>query len=442
MATDKKLTRSRLLASAGKGLGLMALLSRTVSSILERVQNATFAIEHLSPTEAASNEEYWNSIAREFAISRTDINLNSGWTSPSPRLVTEAFNRYKRQEDATAYTMWQLLEPQAETIRAGLADLFGCDADEIAITRNASESLQILLFGIDLRSSDEVIATTQDYPRMLTALRQRELREGPKLKFAKIPIAPADPDDIVRGIESAFTAKTRLILISHQINTTGQIMPVRKICEMARTRGIETIVDGAHSYGQLDFKRDDLQCDYFGSSLHKWLYAPKGAGILYVRRDKIPTVWPLMAAADKDRNDIRKFEEIGTHSSATRLSIGEALLFHHTIGAKRKEERLRYLSTYWMTRLARLDGVSFNTSLDPSQYCAIANFKVEGLDPEKIVEHLMSKYKIISTATVHEEFSGVRITPNIFTTLGELDRFCAAIESMVRKKKPTSRSAA
>jgi selenocysteine lyase/cysteine desulfurase len=149
-----------------------------------------------------------------------------------------------------------------------------------------------------------------------------------------------------------------------------------------------------------------------------------------------------MAAADKDRNDIRKFEEIGTHSSATRLSIGEALLFHHTIGAKRKEERLRYLSTYWMTRLARLDGVSFNTSLDPSQYCAIANFKVEGLDPEKIVEHLMSKYKIISTATVHEEFSGVRITPNIFTTLGELDRFCAAIESMVRKKKPTSRSAA
>jgi selenocysteine lyase/cysteine desulfurase len=209
---------------------------------------------------------------------------------------------------------------------------------------------------------------------------------------------------------------------------------------MARERGIETIVDGAHSYAQLDFKRDDLQCDYFGSSLHKWLYAPKGAGFLYVRKDKIRRVWALMASEDKNRHDIRKFEEIGTNSLATILSIGEALLFHEAIGAKRKEERLRYLTSYWMERLRPLSGIEFNTSFDPSQFCAIANFNVRGGDPEKITEHLMSKYKIIATPIIHDESPGIRITPNIFTTLRELDRFCGAIESMLKKGLSMSHS--
>ncbi len=353
-------------------------------------------------------------------------------------MVAEAFVRYKHQEDATASTMWQVLEPQAETIRAGLAELFGCDVDEIAITRNASESLQILLLGIDLRSGDEVIATSQDYPRMLTALRQRELREGPKLKLVKIPISPTNTDDIVTAIESAISPRTKLILISHMINITGQIMPVRKICDMARSRGIETVVDGAHSFAQIDFKRDDLQCDYFGSSLHKWLYTPKGAGLLYVRKEKIRNVWALMAAEDRQKHDIRKFEEIGTHSSATRLSIGEALLFHEAIGAKRKEERLRYLTGYWTDRLKGLRGIWFNTSLDPVQFCAIANFSIEGGDPTKITDHLMAKHKIIATPIIHDEFTGIRITPNIFTTLAELDRFCGVIESMVKNGLPGS----
>lgn len=432
MDTATKLSRGKLLASAGKGLGLMALLSPTVKSLYEFVQSAGRLVDHLSPDEAATNEEYWAMIAQAFAIDRRNLNLNSGWTSPSPKMVTEAFVRYKHQEDATASTMWQLLEPQAETIRAGLANLFGCDPDEIAITRNASESLQILLLGIDIRSGDEVIATTQDYPRMLTALRQRELREGPKLKLVKIPMAPASTDEIVAALESAITPKTKVILISHMINITGQIMPVRKICDMARQRGIETIVDGAHSFAQLDFKRDDLQCDYFGSSLHKWLYAPKGAGLLYVRKEKISNVWALMASEDKNKHDIRKFEEIGTHSSATRLSIGEALLFHEAVGPERKEARLRFLSSYWMEKLRPLAGIGFNTSFDPSQFCAIANFKIEGGDPQKITDHLMSKHKIIATPIIHDEFSGIRITPNIFTMLPELDRFCGAIESILK----------
>ena len=435
----RKLSAGKLLASAGEGLGLMALLSQTVASLLATVETAGSRVAELSPVDAARNEEYWGVIADAFGISRTTLNLNSGWTSPSPRMVTEAFDRYKRNEDATAYTMWQLLEPQAETIRAGLASMFGCEPDEIAITRNASESLQILLFGIDLRRGDEVLATTQDYPRMLTALRQREAREGPTLKLVRLPLAPENTDEIVNAVGKAITRRTKVILISHMINTTGQIVPVRKICQMARSRGIETIVDGAHSFAQLDFKRDELQCDYFGSSLHKWLYAPKGAGLLYVRKNKIQKVWPLMASVDKGKNDIRKFEEVGTHSSATRLSIGEALLFHEAIGAKRKEERLRYLTSYWMDRLSRLEGVSFNTSFEPAQYCAIANFKIDGMDPIKITEHLLAKHKIIATPIVHEEFSGIRITPNIFTKLKELDRFCDVMEVLIKKGRAKHR---
>ncbi len=436
MDNPAKLSRGRLLASAGKGLGLMAILSPSITLLYKNVRDAGLGVDHLSALETATNEEYWTEISKAFTISRSNLNLNSGWTSPSPRMVSEAYVRYKHQEDATSSTMWQMLEPQAETIRAGLAGLFGCEADEIAITRNASESLQILLLGLDVRSGDEVIATTQDYPRMLTALRQREMREGPRLKLVKIPLAPVSTDQIVSSIESAITPQTRLILISHMINITGQIMPVRKICDMARSRGIETVVDGAHSFAQLDFKREDLQCDYFGSSLHKWLYTPKGAGLLYVKKDRIQNVWPLMASEDRLKSDIRKFEEIGTHSSATRLAIGEALLFHEAIGPKRKEERLRYLSSYWMNRLKALPRITFNTSLDPEKFCAIANFSIEGGDVEKITEYLMAKHKIIATPIVHDEFTGIRVTPNIFTTIRELDRFCQVIEKMMQKPLP------
>lgn len=415
----------------------MALSSTAVASLFENIKAAGKAIDHLSPLEAAMNEDYWANIQQAFSVTRGIINLNNGGVSPSPRIVTEAFVRYTwQQEDATAYTMWQILEPQSETIRTGLAEMFGCDAEEIAITRNASESLEILLMGLDLRSGDEVLTTTQDYPRMITTLRQRELREGLKLNLIKIPLAPKNVDDIASAFERAITPRTKLILVSHQINLTGQIVPVRKVCEMARSKGIETIVDGAHSFAQFDFKRDDLGCDYYGTSLHKWLYAPKGTGLLYVKKDKIAKVWALMASEDKNRSDIRKFEEIGTHSAAMRLAIGEAILFHNAIGGKRKEERLRYLSRYWMNRLKDVPGVGFNTSFDPTQYCAIANFKIDGVDPVKLGSYLMSKHKIFTTPIEHEEFSGIRITPNVYTTIWELDRFCSLVEEIAKTGLP------
>jgi len=429
--------RRDFLSLAGKGLGLAALSSATIASLLKEIQAASKSIAHLTPAQAAMDEDFWFTIQNAFSVTRGIINLNNGGVSPSPRIVTEALVRYIwQQEDATAYTMWQILEPQSETIRTGLAEVFGCDREEIAITRNASESLEILLMGMNFKSGDEILTTTQDYGRMITTLRQREKREGLVLKLIKIPIPPKDLNEITAAFERAITDRTRLILMAHQVNITGQITPVKAVCEMARARGIETIVDGAHSFAQFDFKQKDLSCDYFGTSLHKWLYAPKGTGLLYIKRDKIEKIWPLMAAESKQAGDIRKFEEIGTHSAAPKLAIGEALLFHNGIGGKRKEARLRYLSRYWMNRLKDVPKVRFNTSFDPAQSCAIANVQIEGSDPRAVGSYLFDQHKIFTTPIVHEEFQGIRITPNVYTTLGELDRFCELMETIARRGLP------
>src|SRR5947207_7876831 len=431
-------SRRDFLSLAGKSLGLAALSSATVGSLLRNVEAATKSVAHLSPEEAATDEDYWATIQNAFSVTRGIINLNNGGVSPSPRIVTEALVRYIwEQEDCTAYTMWEILEPQSETIRTGLAELFGCDREEIAITRNASESLEILLDGLDLTSGDEILTTTQDYPRMLTTLRQREQRENLKLKLVKVPIPPKNLNEITAAFEKGITDHTRLILIAHQINITGQITPVKAVCDLARKRGIETIVDGAHSFAQFAFKQSDLGCDYFGTSLHKWLYAPKGTGLLYVKRDKIDKIWPLMAAEAKQANDIRKFEEIGTHSAAPKLAIGEALLFHNGIGGKRKEARLRYLSRYWMNKLKDVPKTRFNTSFDSNQSCAIGNVHIDGTDPNAVAKYLFDKHHIFTVPIVHEEFQGIRITPNLYTTLGELDRFCEQMELIAKKGLPS-----
>jgi selenocysteine lyase/cysteine desulfurase len=425
--------RRVFLHAAGTGLGLATLASGSVAALLEEVEASARRVAAHPPERTAQDEDFWFDIQRAFTVTRGITNLNNGGVSPSPRLVTEALVRYIwQQEDATAYTMWQILEPQSETIRTGLARLFGCDREEIAITRNASESLETLLLGIDLQRGDEILTTTQDYPRMLTAIRQRVRREGIVLKTVQVPLAPPDPDAIRAAYAAGITDRTRAILISHVINITGQITPVRAVCDMARSQGIATIVDGAHSFAHFAFRRDDLQCDYFGTSLHKWLYAPKGTGMLYVRRDKIADVWPLMAADVNQAHDIRKFEEIGTHSAAPRLAIGEALLFHAGLGGERKEARLRFLSRYWMHQVRGLPHVVFHTSFDDAQSCAIATVEIEGVDPGELARYLMDAHKIFVVPIRHDEFRGIRVTPNVYTTLPELDRFCEVLAAVAR----------
>jgi isopenicillin-N epimerase len=430
--------RRRFLTNAGRGLGLATLSSSALlGAMLEGIRDAA-ARAPASPAAAADDEDFWFEIQRAFAVGRGLCNLNNGGVSPSPRLVTDALIRYQwMQEDATAYTLWQVLEPQTETVRAGLAELFGCDAEEIAITRNASESLEAALFGLDLKPGDEILTTTQDYPRMLTTLRQRQRREGVVLKTIRIPIPARQPSEIVAAFEAALTPRTQAILISHVINITGQIVPVKAICDLARPRGIAVIVDGAHSFAHLDFKRDDLGCDYFGTSLHKWLMAPKGTGLLYVKRDKIKSLWPLLAANEKQDADIRKFEETGTRSAAPRLAIGEAILFHLGIGAARKEARMRYLARRWMTQLAGLPRVRFHTPDDDIQACGIGTVQIEGVDVGALATWLQKEKRILVAAINHDEFQGIRVTPNVYTTLDDLDRFCEIMAGVAKNGLPT-----
>lgn len=389
------------------------------------------------PAQDARNEDLWREVQLAFTGDKTKINLNNGGCCPSPRVVQEAMERLLAfSNDLPTHNLWQILEPQREPLRQRMAKQWKCDPEELAFTRNTSESLQTLQFGLELQRGDEVITTTQDYPRMLTAFEQRGRRDGIVLKKIQIPVPCEAPGLVVQRFEEAITPRTRMILMCHAINLTGQLLPVREVVGMARKRGIPVIVDGAHTFAHLDFTFPDLDCDFFGTSLHKWLYAPHGTGLLYVRRDKIPSVWPLMAAPEAMQADIRKFEEIGTHPAANTLAIAEALTFHQGIGPRRKLERLYYLREVWTRRLGAQPRVRFNTSLDRRHSIGIGNVQVEGLDTVKLQAHLWTKHRIWTTAIVHEEFNGLRITPSVQTTLEELERFCEAIESAIAKGIP------
>ncbi|HEY7544326.1 MAG TPA: aminotransferase class V-fold PLP-dependent enzyme, partial [Blastocatellia bacterium] len=423
-------TRRSFIKAAGAGS--MALASYSEGGIT-RILAASRAVADVSPEKTAADEDFWREIQQAFTVDRSLINLNNGGVCPSPRIVQEAMRRYLEfSNNAPTYSMWQVLEPEIESVRRRLASAFGCDAEEMAITRNASEALEICIFGLDLKPGDEVLTTTQDYPRMLTSWRQRERREGIKLRTISFPVPPPSIDDLYERFERAITPRTRVILVCHITNLTGQIFPIKRICQMGRERGIEVIVDGAHAFAHFPFKHADLDCDYYGTSLHKWLCAPHGTGFLYVRRSKIKNLWPLMAADKKQDEDIRKFEEIGTHPAANHNAIAEALTFHEGIGIERKAARLRYLKDRWAQRLGELKGVKILTPFDTAQSCALANFSIEGIDAPKLVAHLWQQYRIISTPIVHQEFSGIRITPNVYTTLAEIDTFCEAVEKAIR----------
>ncbi|NIQ83611.1 MAG: aminotransferase class V-fold PLP-dependent enzyme [Acidobacteria bacterium] len=387
----------------------------------------------------ARDETFWFEVQQAFTVDRTLINLNNGGVSPSPAFVQEAMKRHLDYSNtAPTYAMWQVLEPQREGVRQRLARNFGCDPEEIALTRNASESLQICQLGIDLKRGDEVLTTTQDYPRMITTFKQRERREGIVLRQFKIPIPAEDSAEIVRLFEENITDRTRVILMSHMINITGQILPVRDVVHMARRRSIPVIVDGAHTFAHFPFTHADLDCDYYGTSLHKWLFAPHGTGLLYVRRDKIRDLWPLMAAAEEQSDDIRKFEEIGTHPAAGYLAIGEALTFHEGLGAERKAARLRYLRDYWAKRLLENDRVRLHTSFKPEFSCGIATVQVEGVDTKALNQHLWDKHRIITVGIVHDEFEGLRVSPSVYTSPHELDRFCDVMEAVARDGLPAA----
>ena len=388
-----------------------------------------------SAADLAADERFWFEAQQAFTVDRSLVNLNNGGVSPAPAVVQAAMRRHLEYSNtAPPYAMWKVLQPQREPVRQRLARLFSCDAEEIAITRNASEGLQICQLGFDLRRGDEVLTTTQDYPRMVTTFQQRERREGIVLRQFQIPIPAEDPDEIVRLFESHLTPRTRLILMSHMINITGQILPVQAVCEMARARGLPVVVDGAHTFAHFPFDRRDLGCDYYATSLHKWLFAPIGTGLLYVNRDRVRDLWPLMAAPEVMDDDIRKFEEIGTHPAANYLAIGEALTFHQGLGAERKAARLIYLRDRWARRLVEHDRVRLHTSLRPGFSCGIATFEVAGIDSLKLAEHLWDRHRILTVGIRHPEFTGIRVSPSVYTSVHEIDRFADAVDDVLAGK--------
>jgi selenocysteine lyase/cysteine desulfurase len=426
-------TRRAFLHGLAAGAGAAAFRD----SALDVAEAASRAASGRGPEQLAADEDYWREIQQAFTLDRTLINLNNGGVSPSPRVVLEAMRRYlELSNQAPVYSMWQLLEPQIESVRRGLAADFGCDPEELAITRNASEALETCILGLDLEPGDEILTTNQDYPRMLTTWRQRERREGLVLRTIPFPVPPPSLDDLYERFARAITPRTRVILVCHITNLTGQIFPIRRLCRLGRERGIEVIVDGAHAYAHFPFTLADLECDYYGTSLHKWLLAPIGTGFLYVRKAKIPKLWPLMAAPAEMTENVRKYEEIGTHPAANHNAIAEALAFHQGIGVERKAARLRYLRDRWMKRLSGQEGVRVFTSFDPAMGCAIGNVGIEGVDTARLASHLWERRRIIVVPILHEEFQGLRVTPNVYTTLQEIDAFAEEMERVLARGLP------
>ena len=431
-------TRRSFLGGLARGAGALASFR---ASALGSVLAAGRSVAGRAADEVAADEDYWREIQLAFTVDRSLVNLNNGGVSPSPRVVQEAMRRYlELSNEAPVYTMWQLLEPQIESVRRRLASSFGCDPEEMAITRNASEALEICILGLDVKPGDEVLTTNQDYPRMLTTWRQRERRDGIVLKTISFPVPPASMDDLADRFRKAITPKTKVILVCHITNLTGQIFPVKRIAQLGRARGIEVIVDGAHAYAHFPFTRDELDCDYYGTSLHKWLTAPIGTGFLYVRRAKIAKIWPMMAAPPEMNENIRKFEEIGTHPAANHNAIVEALDFLDGVGPERKAARLRFLRDRWAKRLERVPGggVKLLTPYDPAQSCGLASFTPGQLDVGKLAGYMFDRHRIIVTPIAHPEFNCLRITPNVYTTLAEIDRFADVMEDVLRKGLPAS----
>ena len=421
-----------------------------------RVARAAAEYAHgRDPDELARDEDFWRPIQQAFTVDRTYINLNNGGVCPSPRIVQEAMKRaLDMANTAPSHQLWRVQEPRKEQVRRQLARMFGCSPEEIAVTRNASEALETCILGLDLEPGDEVVACDQNYPRMLQTWRQREARDGIRLKTFPAPTNPSSKEELFELVVEAVTEKTRVIEVCHVTNLNGQIWPVREICRFGRERGIEVIVDGAHAFAHFPFERDDLECDYYGTSLHKWLCASHGTGFLYVRKEKIRDLWPLMAPPNPKSEDIRKFEEIGTHPAANHNAIAEAVVFHEGIGSARKAARLRHLNRRWIAGIEGRRGARVLTNDADDQSCGLRLLHLPGLDPAAVGRTLLERYGIITTTIRHRvgghvsppppgerdqrpiQFEGLRITPNVYTTLEEIDRFVDAVHRIQDRGLP------
>lgn len=426
--------RRRFLKKAGTFSAITFFSALTKPAWARNLEAALRDAEGVAAADLANEEDFWYYIQQSFTVSSGIINLNNGGVSPAPKTVQDAMKRYYDYcNEAPSYYMWRILDQGREPLRKNLAKLAGCDAEEIAINRNSSEGLETIIFGLQLKAGDEVVAARQDYPNMINAYKQRELRDGIKMKWIDLELPSEDEAYLVKQYTNAFTSKTKIVHITHIINWNGQIIPVKKIAQEAHKRGIEVIVDGAHSFAHFDFKIPELGADYFATSLHKWLYAPIGSGMLYVKKEKIKNLYPLFATNENPlKDDIRKFEHLGTRPFYIEQAINKAIEFHEMIGIERKEKRLHYLKNYWFEKVKSIPEVKLNTSLLPQWGCAIGNIAIDGKKPEELDSFLFNKYKIHTVAINWENIHGVRVTPNVYTTTKNLDVLIEGIKAFVK----------
>lgn len=432
-------SRRQFLKGMSIGLGSLGMFG-----LEQKEAEAAFAkkrgeLKNSTAFEIAQDESYWFHAQQAFDIDRSIINLNNGGVHPAPRIVIDAVKRYMDWSNgAPVLNSWRYMRPRKELIRKKIADMFGCSPEEIALVRNVTEALQIALLGLELKAGDEVLTTLHDYPSMKNALLQREKREGIVVKTFNFPYPPKNLSVLTDLFEKNITPKTRMILLCHITNLTGQIFPVKEICQLARKHGIEVVIDGAHAFAHFEFKQKDLDCDIYGANLHKWMMAPIGTGFLYVKKDRIKDIWPLFPAPDPLGDDIRKFEHVGTQPEALKLAVGEAITFHNGLGGTNKQERLRYLRDYWAKNLEKLRGVRMLTSYSPEQSCGIGTFTVDHMDIQKLSRVLFEKHKIYNISVgVPKDTVGIRVTPSIYTTLRELEIFIEAVDHYVTNGLPS-----
>jgi selenocysteine lyase/cysteine desulfurase len=411
--------KTSALTGAGIALGMDALAKHFASK------------SAVSPILLAEDEAFWHSIREQYLLKPDYINLENGYYNFIPQPLLEKFIGHVREVNyqGSWYMRNQAVENKKRVV-AKLADMVGSSPEEIAITRNTTESLDIVITGKNWQAGDETIMAEQDYGSIIEALKHVSNRYGVVNKMISIPNHPSSDEEIVNLYANAITPKTKLILVSHIINITGQILPIRKICDMAHAKGVEVLVDGAHAIAHFQFKISDLNCDYYGSSLHKWLSTPLGAGLLYVKKERMPDIWPLIVGWEKDPYKMLRISHTGTHPAHTDLTIADSIDYYNMIGAERKEARLRYLQQYWTSRVRNHPKIILNTPADPKRSCGIANVGIEGMKPGDLAKRLLEEHKIFTVAIDGANVFGCRITPNVYTTIAELDQFVAALKKL------------
>lgn len=382
------------------------------------------------------NEEFWLTVRSAFNIDDKLINLNSGGISPTPISVHNRFKEYLDKSNLLpAYYNWHVFEPQKELVRKKIAENFGVDSEEIAITRNASEALQIVQQGLELKNKDEVIITDHEYFRMKNTWEQLERRRGVKIIQIQLPVPFVDDDYLITEIKKRISSRTKILHISHVVYLTGQILPIKQISQLAHENDIKLICDGAQSFALLPFTHKDIESDFFGTSLHKWCYAPNGTGFLHIRKELLTKVWPLMAAPKSMDNNIRKFEEIGTHPAANHNAIVDAIEFNSQIGIERKLNRIKTLNNVWINRISGYPEFNLLTNTkDSSKWCGMVLFNISGVNSSKLYKYLLEEEKILTSPMVHNNFKGIRISPNIFNSLSEMEKLSEILESVIKGK--------